>query len=68
MDDNALTNLGKTDFGGLIRNYEASFQFASYGSVAIFDVLHAKIKVWSIFNFADIQVSKCSYVSHILWM
>jgi len=37
-------NSCKISFNGLVTNYECSFQFAFYGSVAILNVLHVEIK------------------------
>jgi len=43
VDGSALTNPGKGGYGGLVRNFEGKFQFAFYGSVGLFNILHAEI-------------------------
>ncbi|XP_073219730.1 uncharacterized protein [Cicer arietinum] len=41
VDDNALTNSWKTSFGGMVQNHDGDFQFGFYGSVKLFNILHA---------------------------
>ncbi|MCH91552.1 hypothetical protein A2U01_0012479, partial [Trifolium medium] len=43
VDDSALTNPEKTDFGGLVGNFHGTLRFGFYGSVGLSNILHAEI-------------------------
>ncbi|KEH38977.1 hypothetical protein MTR_2g086273 [Medicago truncatula] len=43
MDVSALTNLDKTGYDGLVKNFEENFQFAFYDGVGLSNILHFTI-------------------------
>lgn len=57
VDVSALTNLDKTGYDGLVKNFEENFQFSFYDGVGLSNILHVKIHVlWLRLSFARMMI------------